>query len=83
MRGAFHEDVRLLPSDQTVFPIRLEFSCSPFSSVFENLSEDQRSTFEAPGSRLAVIVSGRPLLVVGHPNGCTLSHFVHPVQISS
>ncbi|RVW63613.1 hypothetical protein CK203_057391 [Vitis vinifera] len=78
----------LFPSDEEDaalggLPNSLGISCSPFSSVFENLSEDQHSTFEAPGSRLAVIVSGRPLLVVGHPNGCTLSYFVHPVQISS
>ena len=65
------------------FPIRLEFPDSSFRVVFENLSKDQRSDFEDPGSCLAVIVSGCSLLIVGHPNGRVFSHFVHPVQIPS
>ena len=65
------------------FSICLEFFGSPFSGVFENLSEDQRSNFEAPRLGLAVIVSDRPLLIVGHPNGCTLSHLIRLVQIPS
>ena len=38
---------------------------------------------EEPRLRLAVIVSGRPLLVVNHQNGHTLSHLVCPIQIPS
>ena len=53
------------------------------SSVFKNLSEDQRSAFEAPRPCFTVVVSGCPLLIVGHPDGCGLSYFVRPVQISS
>ena len=63
------------------FPIRLEFPGSSFNGVFKNFSEDQRSDLEDPGSCLAVIVSDRSLLIVGHPDGRVFSHFVRLVQI--
>ncbi|RVW27914.1 hypothetical protein CK203_084959 [Vitis vinifera] len=52
-------------STTAAFPIGLEFSCSGFSSVFKNLSEDQRSAFEAPGPCLTVVVRivGSPIFV--------------------
>ena len=53
------------------------------SSVFKNLSEDQRSAFEAHGPCLTIVVSYCPSLIVSHPDGCALSYFVCPVQIPS
>ncbi|RVW39353.1 hypothetical protein CK203_102525 [Vitis vinifera] len=82
-------DTPSFPSDEEdeapggAFPISLEFTYSDFSSVFKNLSEDQRSAFEAPGPCFPVVVSGCPLLIVGHSDGCGLSYFICPIQISS
>ena len=59
---------------------KLSYSC--LGSVFENLPKDQHSTFETSGPYFAIVVSGCPLLIVRHPDGCGFYYFMCSVQVS-
>ena len=61
------------------FSIRLELPDPLFSCVFEDSSEDECSNLEDKRLCLAVVMSSRPLLVGGHPDGCTFPHFIRPI----
>ena len=68
----FKDDIRALP-------ICLELPGSFFGGVLKNFPEDKCSNLEDSGSCLAIVMSSRSLLVVGHPDGCIFSYFIHPV----
>ena len=59
-----------------VFPICLELPDSLFGGVFENFPNDKCSDLEDLGLCFAVVMSSRPLLVGGHPDGRIFSHFI-------
>ncbi|RVW53065.1 hypothetical protein CK203_072732 [Vitis vinifera] len=65
-----------------VLPVGLKFP-APFGSIFKNFSKDQRTIFEASGPYFAIVMSGCPLLIVCHPDGCAFPYFICPVQVSS
>ena len=58
------------------FPIRLELLGLFFCGIFENSSEDKCSSLEDTRPCLAIVMGSRPLLVGGHPDECTFSHFI-------
>ncbi|RVW59028.1 hypothetical protein CK203_107801 [Vitis vinifera] len=41
----------------------------------------QRTIFEASGPYSAIVMSGCPLLIVCHPDGCAFPYFICPVQV--
>ena len=70
--ACFRDNVR-------VFPICLELPDSLFGGVFENFPNDKCSDLEDSGPCLVVVMSNRPLLVGGHPDGCIFSYLIHLV----
>lgn len=63
--------------------IRLEFSCSSFSRIFENPSKDECSNLEGAGSYLTVVVGSYLLLIGSNPDGGAFFYFVCLVQVLS
>ncbi|RVW87621.1 hypothetical protein CK203_041195 [Vitis vinifera] len=85
--GIMH-DILSLPSDEEDAAPEDWIHSMDGVAGFRLASLDDRLRFhlswtQSPRLGLAVIVSDRPLLIVGHPNGCTLSHLIRLVQIPS